>query len=138
MPALLAGSGIGGRRVGRRGEADFAPASAVADEDDGGGVFEGLTILRESGEEREEVTSRCVGEDELEGHVVMKEFEADLRGAILAEEAGGARATLSERLNAIKATARGIFVLVEGPGVMEAKHLNREGLEDVARRHLEA
>jgi hypothetical protein len=102
------------------------------------GVFDGLAVVSESGEEGEEVASGGVGEDEPEGHVVVEEFEGDLRGAVFAKKTGSARATFSQGLNAVEATTRGLFVLVEGPGVMEAEQVDREGLLQVARRQLES
>jgi hypothetical protein len=115
------------RRV--EGEADFAPATAVTDGYEDVGVFDGLAVVCESGEEGEEVAGGGVGEDEPEGHVVVEEFEGDLRGAVFAEKAGSARASFSQGLNAVEATTRWFLVLVEGPGMMEAEQQDRQGLE---------
>ena len=103
------------------GEADFTPATAIADKENGGSVFEGLLFLPERGEEGEEVSGRGVGDDETEGHLIVEEFEADLRGAVFAEKTRGTTAAMLDGLDGIEASADGLFIAVKGSGVLEAK-----------------
>ena len=61
--------------------------------------------------------------------MVVEEFEGDLGGAVFAKKARSTRASFRQGLNGVEATTRRFLVLVEGPGMIEAEQLDREGLE---------
>ena len=122
----------------RRGgeEAQFAPAAAVADGEEDVGVFDGVALLAEAGGEEHEVTRGAVGEQQAVRHVVVEQFEVDLRGTGFAQQTGGAGTPLGDRLDSVEATATGLMVFVERARGAAGEQAHAQRAEEQALRQL--